>query len=320
MLKSGEPISVNTLVLEGLAENLNPEQRPTPLYMQEDPIDEKALIERYLAPLTQDGDTYIPLSEINLCTKKECIFVKGERLYGLFRRPEDRPKPKQKRKREDKIRILHLTLQTEEKLKPEEAVGIRGCLGRRFEDKAIFHHHKEDGLVYSYPLIQYKVLDGKTLIIGIREGVDALMEHKDQIDSLWLFDRTVKVKERLVLVKEKKERFSITKEPIHYTFLTPWLALNQENYREWQVLSKKDKQEKLKKILIGNILSMAKGLEYVVTDEIKVDLDVRSVQTALKGVPMVGFLGNFSVNFAIPDYLGLGKSVSRGFGTVRRTK
>ncbi|MCD6152972.1 MAG: hypothetical protein J7J07_03575, partial [Syntrophobacterales bacterium] len=32
---------------------------------------------------------------------------------------------------------------------------------------------------------------------------------------------------------------------------------------------------------------------------------------------MLGFLGAFSVNFEIPDYWGIGKSVSRGFGTVR---
>ncbi len=33
---------------------------------------------------------------------------------------------------------------------------------------------------------------------------------------------------------------------------------------------------------------------------------------------MLGFLGTFSVNFEIPNYWGIGKSVSRGFGTVIR--
>lgn len=32
---------------------------------------------------------------------------------------------------------------------------------------------------------------------------------------------------------------------------------------------------------------------------------------------MIGFTGEFLVNFDIPDLLGLGKSVSRGFGAVR---
>ncbi len=45
---------------------------------------------------------------------------------------------------------------------------------------------------------------------------------------------------------------------------------------------------------------------------------MKEVSTSLKGTPMLGFLGTFSVNFAIPDYWGIGKSVSRGFGTVKR--
>jgi len=32
------------------------------------------------------------------------------------------------------------------------------------------------------------------------------------------------------------------------------------------------------------------------------------------------FFGTFSVNFEIPDYWGIGKSVSRGFGTIQRVK
>jgi hypothetical protein len=35
---------------------------------------------------------------------------------------------------------------------------------------------------------------------------------------------------------------------------------------------------------------------------------------------MLGFLGNFSVNFEIPDYWGIGKSVSSGFGTIKRVE
>jgi hypothetical protein len=33
---------------------------------------------------------------------------------------------------------------------------------------------------------------------------------------------------------------------------------------------------------------------------------------------MLGFLGTFSVNFEIPDYWGIGKSVSRGVVTIRK--
>ncbi|MDR4495367.1 MAG: CRISPR-associated endonuclease Cas6, partial [Nitrospirales bacterium] len=73
----------------------------------------------------------------------------------------------------------------------------------------------------------------------------------------------------------------------------------------------------------GNILSMSKGFGYVVTQEIKVSrLAVYPVRTPvrLKGVPMIGFKGIIEVNFEIPDLIGLGKSVSRGFGTVQKVR
>jgi hypothetical protein len=39
-----------------------------------------------------------------------------------------------------------------------------------------------------------------------------------------------------------------------------------------------------------------------------------------KGSLSVAFQSGFPVKFEIPDYLGLGKSVSRGFGTVKKAK
>jgi len=98
--------------------------------------------------------------------------------------------------------------------------------------------------------------------------------------------------------------------------------LNEENYERYQrceIWGKK--KELLKKILIGNIISMSKGLGYTVPAPIKANIvKFKEVPTSLKRNPMLGFLGSFSVNFEIPDYLGLGKSVSRGFGTVKRAK
>jgi hypothetical protein len=35
---------------------------------------------------------------------------------------------------------------------------------------------------------------------------------------------------------------------------------------------------------------------------------------------MICFTGEFMVNFHIPDYLGIGKQVARGFGTVERIR
>lgn len=51
-------------------------------------------------------------------------------------------------------------------------------------------------------------------------------------------------------------------------------------------------------------------------------LDVYPVRAPvrLKGVGMMGFKGAFAVNFELPDYIDLGKSVSRGFGTIQKVR
>jgi len=213
------------------------------------------------------------------------------------------------------INVLKLVLNTEINLKRNDAEKIRGYLGNLFWDNPYAHQHNPDGrLIYRYPCVQYKIINGNCLLIGFNEGVEVVKETFHSLKSINLNGRWEEILGKGL--EGCKAHFAIASEQISYSFLTPWLALNQKNYQTWQGLSKKDKQEKLNRILIGNILSMAKGLNYVVTEEIKAEVDVKPVPTTLKGVSMVGFLGEFQVNFNIPDYLGLGKSVSRGFGTV----
>jgi len=66
---------------------------------------------------------------------------------------------------------------------------------------------------------------------------------------------------------------------------------------------------------------MSKSLGYTVPVPIKANINrLEEVQMFLKGIVMLGFLGTFSVNFNLPDYIGLGKSVSRGFGTIKKIR
>ena len=107
---------------------------------------------------------------------------------------------------------------------------------------------------------------------------------------------------------------------VTYRFLTPWLALNQNNARRYRTLSKDiDRCRLLERILVGNCLSFAKSFRHTVTLRLQADCSkLRPVYRNLKGITMQGFMGLFSVNFLLPDRVGIGKSVSRGFGTVVR--
>ncbi|MBM4146280.1 MAG: hypothetical protein FJ240_08415 [Nitrospira sp.] len=196
---------------------------------------------------------------------------------------------------------------------------LRGYIANQFPQFDMLHNHnKDETLLYLYPRIQYRIIDGIAYLIGIDEGVPLIRLIEEKINSITLKDHdyTIKKKE---LVSEDSQ-FGISESLINYCFINPWLALNEKNYHEYMKMgSQRKRYSILRDILKGNLLSLSKSLGYVVDEQIKVaTLLLEENECSLKGTPMLGFLGTFSVNFEIPDYWGIGKSVSRGFGTVKQ--
>ncbi len=194
---------------------------------------------------------------------------------------------------------------------------LRGFFADNFGEYTLIHQHLNDNkLLYKAPLIQYKIFDGKPFVLGINEGADILQKIYEDIDYLKIDHTEYQIKEKAIVLRT--DYFGMSDRNNSYSFLTPWLALNEKNYEEYQKLDTRAKRkELLKRILIGNIISMSKSLGYSVPKSIIPSIEkIKPVKTSLKGTPMIGFLGSFSVNFEIPNYWGIGKSVSRGFGTI----
>jgi len=182
------------------------------------------------------------------------------------------------------LKILRLTLHSDAPMSGDGAK-LRGFFATSFNEYALLHQHVTDKLIYRYPLIQYKMLQGSPLVLGINEGAEVL-----------------------------KEIYS-------YRFVTPWLALSQKNYPRYRDASQEGSRDLLRRILVGNILSASKGLGYVAKEHIR--LEVGGMQDEiclLKGSKVTGIRGEFTTNFSIPELIGLGKSVSRGFGAVTRLR
>jgi len=219
------------------------------------------------------------------------------------------------------ICVVHLNFNDSINSLNIESKDLRGAIARIYPNEILLHQHFEDGTVkYNYPLVQYKYISGKCFIVGVGQGAKVL-------NNLNLIEKTVKFfhREFRILKKDvsfQESPFGTTNKMASYTFLTPWLALNEKNYEKYQkfgIWSKR--KELLENVLIGNLLSMSKSLGYTVAEPIRAEIkNFKEVRTKLKDVPMIGFLGTFSVNFEIPDYWGIGKSVSRGFGTVVKVR
>ena len=204
-------------------------------------------------------------------------------------------------------------------LHPHYGHKLRGYFGNLFKEKSpLLHNHYDDGkLRYAYPLVQYKIINNVPMLVGLAEGAELLIELFLQIKELRLEDKTFKIYSKNI----RNEIFEpgVSSELIDYKFKLPWMALNQNNFAKYNnLLPGKERQEFLNKILIGNILSFYKGIGLWVEEKIYAKVEVTVETSSLKNNKMTIFRGGFTTNAFLPDFIGLGKSVSRGFGAIKR--
>lgn len=178
-----------------------------------------------------------------------------------------------------------------------------------------------DQLIYKHPLIQYKVFGGSALIVGLKEGA-YLLKAIPTLEYIEIHHKQYPIVKQSISTDGIS--FGLTSSTYRYSFVTPWIALNEDNYKKYLTMRKnsKDANTLLGRILIGNILSMYKSIGYVVEDKVqmKVNLVEDEAIEVKKGIEMISFQRKFETNFLIPDFWGIGKSVSRGFGTVKRVE
>lgn len=217
--------------------------------------------------------------------------------------------------------ILHLFTLTLASTLPihGSAHELRGFFATKFTEYIELHQHNFNKFIYRYPVVQYKMIGNIPHVIGINEGADVLKQIYDEYNEIRLGKNTYQIVERGIIVKD--EEFGLSEKVHSYEFVTPWLALNQENYKKFYTFKGKlERDEFIRKILIGNIISMSKSLGYEIAGQIKCDANMQFRKERLKNVNVMAFTGTFYTNFIIPNYLGIGKSVSRGFGAVRQIK
>ncbi|MBC7188065.1 MAG: hypothetical protein H5U38_13655 [Calditrichaeota bacterium] len=218
-----------------------------------------------------------------------------------------------------RVEVTEFRLRLARALRPGETPQLRGFFGQRFIEEVLLHHHLADGsLLYTYPRVQFKIVDTTGLLVGVAEGSSLL-------SKLWLdVEETIIGTEQLPVLEASIHRrldvLGDTTDPVDYRFVTPWLALNQDNARRyWRLPSRAQRVALLERILVGNCLSLAKSFGHTVRRTLRGDCrELEEMHCTLKGVPMIGFLGTFRINFLVPNHFGLGKSVSRGFGTVEQ--
>lgn len=194
---------------------------------------------------------------------------------------------------------------------------FRQYLAKTFPNYNQIHNHLENGKFrYVYPDIQFKIINKKPMIVGFGKGIKIIKDVFMFVDEMEIHHKNIPIFNKSIEIYQSK--IGLSEKIIYYKFATPWMALNQQNYKLYKKLSLRKRLTKLDRILWGNLKTVSHAFNYWIPDPDKISIegDFKPYINKFKGNTMVTFIGNFKTNFYLPDYLGIGKQVARGFGTV----
>lgn len=205
----------------------------------------------------------------------------------------------------------------EVRLAKRDAHKLRGYFANLFAERSpLLHNHFDDGsLRYAYPLVQYKVVNEIPTLVGLNEGANLLTELFLKVRDLKIGNQTFELTQKNLDRREIEA--GLRDELQTYEFTTLWMALNQENYNAFlQCQEPDDRKNLLNTVLRNNLLSFFKGVNIWLDGKVMVSGEFKQRETSFKGKRMIAFTGRFIANVVLPELIGIGKSASRGFGTI----
>jgi hypothetical protein len=152
-------------------------------------------------------------------------------------------------------------------------------------------------------------------LVGLNEGAELLINLFLKIKTLQIEDRTYEIQQKNI--ESKNIEIGLSSELHSYRFQTLWMALNQENHQKYLNNSPAERQKQLNVLLQNNILSYYKAMNYWVDGQVMGMLqNVSEKETKFKDKAMIAFQADFVTNAILPSFIGIGKSVARGFGSI----
>ncbi len=214
------------------------------------------------------------------------------------------------------LRMYTISLEPEDPLR-FSVDELRSFLNKELAEYAALHRNDAAGFIHRYPVLQCKLIKGNLMITAISQGADCLYRLTHGQEVLGTGEGTCRITARDPAIRP--EPFGVSDAVITYEFLTPWLALNHQHTKKFYDLSGKPQRDAfMKNLLAAHLRTLVKSLDYQVTVPLICEAKVRFRRDRIGRENMMVFLGKFQTNLDIPDYLGIGRSVSQGYGTIKR--
>ena len=217
-----------------------------------------------------------------------------------------------------RIKLLVVTFDFE--IEKREIPAFRAAIIEKVgKENILFHNHLGQNFRYGYPLIQYNAFRGNPTIVCINEGSEEILKFFEQTN----WNIVLNGKEINTEIKHLSfDYFNYGFSTGHLKYkIENWFALNESNFRRFMQLNNdKERIRFLERVMIGNIISFAKGIKWSIDQQIELAISHLPKQHSFtfKSHQMIGFNLSFTTNIILPDLIGLGKSVSRGFGVIRK--
>jgi len=218
--------------------------------------------------------------------------------------------------------IRTLSIKFDLNIRYEDIPKFRGAVVNLTKEKNdLFHNHSEDGLIYRYPKIQYKKAGGKAAILCLDEGTEAIEDFFAGFNKPFVFG-TETIELKVMEIKARQFNAGLWEETFDYR-LANWLPLNQENYKQFhEVESLHEKTAILEKVLTGNLLTFCEGIGITPDRQVRAFITkiVNEKRIRYRGTVMQSYDVDIKTNLSLPDFIGLGKGSSVGFGIVMEIK
>lgn len=184
-----------------------------------------------------------------------------------------------------------------------------------------FHNHRpgDQGVIYRYPLMQYRCRRQRAAFFAMQDAVSDVEEtlSQDSWEITWN-------REPLTIGVEdlRLETFELYLDhKWHHYRIRRYLPFNSRNFQRWEEASNLIERVKLiNDVFVGHIFAFASEVGWRIPGRLEIETThlFRHRIISLHDLSRPAFDLAFRTNIFLPSGIGLGKGVSHGFGVVYR--
>ncbi len=168
---------------------------------------------------------------------------------------------------------------------------------------------------FLYPRIQVKILNEQIYLVGIKDGAEPVLEMTKELELLNFGNITFNILD--IDVEENIDHFKQVDQLLSYRFVSPWVALSKNTQNRYKSLKNNDRTAFLNRLLGQNLVFLAREVGIEINDKVYTKLRLESLFPKQVYENSWGsFSGEFQTNFILPNYIGLGNGITRGYGAI----